>query len=252
MAQRGQKGLAPVPRQPLCHTPTLWFCCLLSLRGHPGNLCSSPAAPACSNSHLSQLVNLAQKWSREGGHRQTAPGSCSEPHPSTLTTGMSSLPSTISFISLCQQHLPAQGRSSSTSKGKQEPGGSPRAQIPPGAHIKLSLSTGDLLELPLGAAVRLQDRYLLTREILGTQAAGLALGVQHRVTLRTAKEAPSPAGSKLRNRRWGDHSSAPNPQMSLSFYSFPGKWLLQFLSGTANQTQGVASNCEEKKEIQVY
>lgn len=56
-----------------------------------------------------------------------------------------------------------------------------------------------------------------TREILGAKAAVLAQGVEHRVALRTAREATNPAGSELRNRRWGDHSSAPNPQMSLSF-----------------------------------
>lgn len=80
-------------------------------------------------------------------------------------------------------------------------------------------------ELPLGAAVRLQNRHLLHqeqhREILGGKAAGLALGVQHRVTLSTAKEARSPAGSKLKKQEVGrqQHSSKPTNEPLFLIFS---------------------------------
>lgn len=102
MALRGQKGLARVPNQPLCHTPPHSASAVcFPFRDTPGNLCSSPAASACSNSHLSQLVNLPQKWSRglsscgQSRGTQRAParlGAALSLVHHTLTRGMSSLP----------------------------------------------------------------------------------------------------------------------------------------------------------------
>lgn len=93
--------------------------------------------------------------SRERGHRQTAPGSCSEPHPSLTDHRHVQPPQHQQLHQPLPAAPPRPGKEQAAHpKASRSLGGSPRAQIPPGAHIKLSLSTGDSLELPLGAAVR--------------------------------------------------------------------------------------------------
>lgn len=128
MAQRGQKGLAHVPSQPLCHTPpTLWLCCLLSPQGRPRKPLLKPSClclqqfPSISISEPSSEMEGGQSRGTQTNSPAMLGAALSLVHHA-LTRGMSSLPtparapaapSSSSWVrsGLWQQHLPAQGRS---------------------------------------------------------------------------------------------------------------------------------------------
>lgn len=87
----------------MSHTPTLWFCCLLSPRGHPRKPLLEPSClclqqlPSISITEPSPKTDQRPQLLRaERGHRRTAPATLGAAALSlihhTLTTGMSSLP----------------------------------------------------------------------------------------------------------------------------------------------------------------